>query len=295
MIDIRQHVYSLAAVFLALAIGIMIGTTFAKSHPSETAGRQTIARYEQDMSTLRSEILKATDTAAKKEARVKALQDYCRAMMPSVVGDKLYWRNVGVVQTGGSDDLTGSVKQALELAGATVTCTLDIQSTFPFGDDNAISKALADAGLGSTYDVKADRERLFRILALAICSGKHPYFVSRLEKAGVATFSGDCGKPCSLVVLVGGAAALTEDSAQNVDSQLIPELEKLGVTVVGCEATDAQVSYVPVWHKCGIATVDDADNAMGQTCLIYALNGETANFGTKDTADRLIPKALESQ
>lgn len=295
MIDIRYHIYSIAAVFLALAVGIVIGTSFAKSFPSDTSGRHTIQRYEQDMRTLREAILQAHDTANKREAAVKAWQDYCRAIMPAVVKDKLYWRNVAVVQTGDSDDLTGSVKEALTLAGAQVTCTVDINSTFPFGDDTGISEALAGTGLGSTYDAKADRDRLFRILAQTISAGRYPYFVPKLEKAGVATFSGKCDAPCSLVVFVGGATSSDSSLVQVVDALLAPELQKQGVTVVGCETSDAKASYVPVWHKCGIATVDNADNAMGQTCLIYALGGETANFGTKDTADRLIPKSLENQ
>lgn len=295
MIDIRYHIYSIAAVFLALAVGIVIGTSFARSVPSDASGRHTIQRYEQDMRTLRGAILQAHDTATKSETTTKAWQEYCRAIMPAVVKNKLYWRNVAVVQTGDSDDLTGSVKEALTLAGAQVTCTVDITSAFPFGDDAKISQALTDTGLGSTYDAKQDRDRLFRILAQTICSGKYAYFVPKLEKAGVATFNGSCEAPCSLVVFVGGSTSDESNLAQVVDALLAPDLVKLGVTIVGCEPSDAATSYVPVWHKSGIATVDDADNAMGQTCLIYALCGETANFGTKDTADRLIPKSLETR
>lgn len=295
MIDLRYHIYSIAAVFLALAVGIVIGASLARSFPSDPSGHHTIQRYEQDMRTLREAILQAHDTATKREAAVKASQDYCRALMPSVVKNKLYWRNVAVIQTGDSDDLTGSVKQALTLAGAQVTCTVDISPKFPFSDPAEISKALDSTGLGSTYDSKADQDRLFRILAETICTGKFSYFVPKLEKAGVATFSGSCEVPCSLIVVVGGATSAASTRMQDLDALLVPSMANQGVTIVGCETSDAGTSYVPAWHKCGIATVDNAENAMGQICLIYALTGETANFGTKDTADRLIPKSLENE
>jgi len=295
LIDIRHHIYSLAAVFLALAVGIMIGTSFAGRSPSSEAGRRTIQRYEGDMRALKDEILKAAGNAASKEAALKACEQYCRAVMPLAVKDRLYWRNVAVVQTGDYDDLTGSVKKALEMAGAQVTCTADISSDFAFGDDAAISQVLVNHGLGSTVDLKADRDKFFRILADTICTGKYPYLVSTLEKAGVAVFGGDCDRSCKMVVMVGGASSDSRNIAQSVDAQLLARFGKLGVTAVGCEASDAASSYVPVWHKSGIATVDNADCAMGQTCLIYALNGETANFGTKPTADRLIPKGVESE
>ena len=112
MIDIRHHIYSLAAVFLALAVGIMIGTSFAGRSPSGAAGRRTIQRYEGDMRSLRDAILKASGKTAEKEAALKACEQYCRAVMPLAVSDRLYWRNVAVIQTGDDDDLTGSGKKA---------------------------------------------------------------------------------------------------------------------------------------------------------------------------------------
>jgi hypothetical protein len=295
LIDLRHHIYSLAAVFLALAIGILIGTSFAGRSPAGEAGRRTIQRYEGDMRVLKHEILKAAGNAARKEAALKACEQYCRAVMPLAVKDRLYWRNVAVIQTGDYDDLTGSVKKVLEMAGAQVTCTVDISDEFPFEDDARISQVLANNGLGSGVDLKADRDKFFRILADTISTGKYPYLASVLEKAGVAAFGGDCDRSCKMVVIVGGATSDSRNIASSVDAQLLARFDKLGVTAVGCEPSDAASSYVPVWHKSGIATVDDADCAMGQTCLVYALNGETANFGTKPTADRLIPKSLESE
>jgi hypothetical protein len=295
LIDIRSHIYSLAAVFLALAIGMVIGTSFGGNSQSSSSGRKTIQRYETDMRELKGEIIKATQTKEQKSAALKECQEYCRAIMPMAIGDKLYWRNVALVQTGDYDDLTGSVKQALEMAGAQVTCTADINNTFKFSDDPAIRQALTSSGLATTSDPTADREKLFRVLANTISSGRYAYLASSLEKAGVALFSGSCDQPCKLVVIVGGASSDSQNLAQNVDAQLLACFQKLGITVVGCETSGAVLSYVPVWHKAGIATVDNADNAMGQTCLVYALNGEMANFGTKETADRLIPKTLENR
>lgn len=293
MIDVRYHIYSLAAVFLALAVGIVIGTSFASSMPAYSTGRRTIQRYERVMRDLRGEIVKSASKSAEEEAALKSCQDYCRAMMPFVVRNRLYWRNIAVIQTGDNDDLTGSVKQALQLAGAKVTCTADINGAFKFSDDTAISQALTQTGLGVSGNPTADRERLFRVLASAMCSGKASYLVPKLEKAGIATITGDCSKTCKLVVFVGGSSSESKSLAQSVDAHMIVSLQKMGVTAVGCEPSTAAFSYVPLWHKAGIASVDNADNAMGQTCLVYALNGEGASFGTKKTADRLIPKTME--
>lgn len=282
-------------MFLALAVGIVIGTSFARTMPSDSTGRRTIQRYEKVMRDLRGEIVKSAQKSSQEEAALKAREEYCRAVLPFAIKNKLYWRNIAVVQTGDNDDLTGSVKQALEMAGAEVTCTADINSQFAFTDDAAITQVLVNVGLGTTGDATTDRDRLFRILASAVCSGKFAHLVPKLEKAGVATITGNCGVSSKLVVLVGGEGSQSKGLAQSADAQMIAQFEKLGVSVVGCEHSAAAFSYVPVWHKAGIASVDNADTAMGQTCLIYALNGETASFGVKKTADRLIPKTMESE
>jgi len=295
LIDIRYHIYSLAAVFLALAVGIVVGTSFARSTPSDSAGRQTILRYENDMHVLKDEISKAHDDAASKDAVVKACQDYCKTVMPAVIKNRLLWRNVAIIQTGDYDDLTGTVKQALELSGAHVISTTEISRDFPFDDNSKIAEILVNSGLGTGSDGKQSRDKLFRVLAASVCSAKYANLVSRLEDAGIATFTGDYGKQCKLVVLVGGSSGDESNTADTVDAQLISQMDKLGITIVGCETSNAGSSYVTTWHKMAIASVDNAESAMGQTALICALNGEVASFGTKPTADRLIPKTLESQ
>ncbi len=98
-----------------------------------------------------------------------------------------------------------------------------------------------------------------------------------------------------LIVVVGGAASDKTNTAEDVDFPLLAWLIKPDATVVGCESTQAASSYVSAWHKTGIATVDNADSAIGQVDLIYALNGENARFGTKEGAERLIPQTMESE
>ncbi len=294
MIDIRHHIYSLAAVFLALAIGMLIGTSFHGNSTGSTSARRTIQRYESDMRKLKEEIIKTTQSKEEKVTALTQCQEYCRAVMPAAIHQKLNWRNIVLVQTGDYDDLTGSVKQTLEMAGAKITCVVDINKHFDFGSDEAIGKALVESGLSSTGNPKEDREKLFRALANTMTSGKYDFMAANLEKAEIAVFNGACNQPAKLVVMVGGASSAENRLSQVVDSYLPAALQKQGVNVVGCETSSAVLSYIPVWHKAGMATVDNADNAIGQTCLVYALTGEMANFGTKQTADRLIPKGLGS-
>jgi hypothetical protein len=297
LIDIRYHVYSLAAVFFALAVGIVFGTTFARTSPATGSERRTIQRYENSMRVLKREIEKTSEGAARNEELARSGEEFCKAALPIVAKGRLLWRNVAIIQTGDYDDLTGSVKHAVELAGARVAGVTTISRTFPFGDDKKIAEAISSCGATPPEDSKKAREKLFSIIADTVCAGTYYHLISKIEDLGVASFSDDSSRSTRLrlVVLVGGAASEQTNAADTVDAQLVSRLERFGVTCVGCENSDAASSYVAAWHKMGIATVDNADSAIGQIALLCALNGENAKFGVKDTADRLIPRTLEAK
>ncbi|MCE5199307.1 MAG: copper transporter [Armatimonadota bacterium] len=293
MIDLRYHIYSLAAVFFALAIGIVIGTSFARGTSPSSTERSTIARYENSMHVLRREIEMAADDSAQKADMASKSEEFCRAVLPTIAKDRLAWRNVAIVQTGDYDDLSGNVKLALELAGARASSVTDISRTFPFENHQKVSTVLISCGFAPPDNAKEARDMLFGLLARTVTSPNHQNLISKMEQAGLGKFTGDYNKSSHMIVLVGGAESKTTDLGSLVDSQLIAQLEAPGVIIVGCEGRQASKSYVPEWQKMGVATIDNVDSAIGQMALICALNGEKAQFGVKDTADRLIPQTLE--
>jgi len=293
LIDIRYHIYSLVAVFLALSVGIVIGTSFTRSSPSADTSRRTVQRYESDMRNLKAEIETAAEEAADKHAVAEECQAFCRAVMPVVVKNRLSWRNVAIIQTGDDNDLLGSVRQALGQGGATVTSVTKLSRDFPFTDTARIALALQDAGVTPGEDGIESRDKLFAVIADTIYSAKYSELLPKLEEAGIGEFTGDFQRFNKSVVIVGGADSEETNTADDIDTKLIAQLEKVGVTVVGCESFDTASSYVSSWHRSGIATVDNADTPMGQIALVCAVGGEVAKFGAKETADRLIPQALE--
>ncbi len=294
MIDIRYHIYSLAAVFFALAVGIAIGATFAKRSPLVGLERSTIVRYENTTRQLKREIEMAADESNKNADVAKKCEEFCRVVMPTVVKDRLAWRNAAIIQTGDYDELTGNVKLALELAGARVNSVTDINRTFPFNDDAKVSAVLINCGMTPPGDPTEARKKLFAIIANLLCNGQYHQMISQLENSGIAKFNGEYTRYNRLIVLVGGSKADNTFSPQTIDSQLIAQFTP-DIIVVGCEGVNSTGSYVSAWHKSGIATVDNVDSAIGQVDLVCALGGEKAQFGVKETADRLIPQSLEKR
>lgn len=107
--DFRYHVASLAAVFLALGIGILIGTAFVGS---TVVNRQTAMMNK--LSANYAELRKETH---EREQTEQTLQ----GAVPLLVKDALAHQRVLVVQAGDGREAADEAQKALELAGATVT------------------------------------------------------------------------------------------------------------------------------------------------------------------------------
>jgi Copper transport outer membrane protein, MctB len=49
---------------------------------------------------------------------------------------------------------------------------------------------------------------------------------------------------------------------------------------------------VPWYQSKDISSVDDVEQTVGQAALIYALDGSHGSYGTKPTADSLLPNVV---
>ncbi len=296
MIDLRYHIYSIAAVFLALAIGMVIGTGLKGSNAGNETAQKTIRRYEANMNKLKDEIVLASNEASAKSEIADKYRKFCEVLMPEIVDGKLAGKNIALIQTGDDEELMGLVTITLRKAGAKVTSVITVNTDFDTENDKEISDILISAGMNPTGDDKTDAEKLFAVLAENVITGSFAEIMPKLSAGGFANAVGDYYSPNSAVVMIGGHSKADKDEdVEPVISGLMAQLEKKHALVVGCESIDAVLSYIPFWKKCGIATVDDADTAIGRISLVCALTGEVANFGIKDTSDRFVPQSLETK
>jgi hypothetical protein len=89
VIDFRYHLVSLIAVFLAVALGIVIGTT-ALNQPILSDIRGQVSTLEQDKRTLE-------DRTRRLDGQVAADEDFAATVAPALVGGALAGRRVLLV------------------------------------------------------------------------------------------------------------------------------------------------------------------------------------------------------
>ena len=123
MIDFRYHLVSIIAVFLALAVGLVVGSTALSGKAEEAlkvAQRNALANNKtlhQEKSALNSQ--------------VSADQAFAEAASQRLLGGLLAQEKVVLVVAPGADNaVTSGVIAALKQAGATVTGQVQLQQSF---------------------------------------------------------------------------------------------------------------------------------------------------------------------
>ena len=291
MIDLRYHVYSLAAVFFALAIGIVIGTSFVGKPADRKHMLDVTSRYERVMQEMQKEMRKQQANLQSARADFGRSDRMCAALIPVALKGKLLYYNVAIIQTGDYDDLAADLKAAIQSVGGQVTSITKIPASFDFQDPDAVSKVVSAANITPAPD-ESQRAAVLRTIAEAVVGAEHTDKLPLLEERNVVSVSGDYNRWNRHVVIVGGSASEDARRAELVDVPLIKALVDRRATVVACEPLAAVSSHVPAWKRTDAATVDNADRSCGQVAAICALAGEKAHFGQKDTAEKFMPESL---
>lgn len=289
LIDLRQHIITLVSVFLALAVGIVLGGSFINGASVE---RKVSRLLEKEFDKLRTENRQQQVSISDLTDQLRHQRDFDRLISPGLVAGKLADHGVAIIQTGTYGEATDSIRRILVQSGAEVrsVTVLNVLSE-DFTSQADMSVRSITGGVGSPDSSK----RALEILANSIVSGQNPKAIGVFSSNGLITSTGDYTRRTPFIVLIGGCKDKESGLSRIVDSVLIDKLKAANATtIVGAEPVDVGTSYIPTYRASGISTVDNVDEPIGQFALVYALGGEAGDFGVKKTAEGLIPQGLES-
>ena len=285
LIDIRYHLTSLVAIFLALAVGILVGSSFI-------AG-SSVKGLEKEFSKLRAENRQQVKAIENLREEIKKHSEFERAAAPVLVNGQLTARRIAIIQTGDYSEAAQRAKSIIEEAGGRVASVTTLS--------NLESRAARRRAVRAVELIAGETEeqdpigRVLEIVARCIAAGGDSEALGVLEDEGLLSRAGDYDRRVLHVALIGGCKQERSRRAEHVDLVLIDKLIAEGaITLVGAEPLDVGTSYISVYHRKAIPTVDNVDQPIGQVGLVYAMAGETGNFGVKRSADRIAPEYLES-
>lgn len=122
MLDLRQQALSLAAVFVALALGVAVGAAAAGSRLL-WGQEQLVRRLEQDFTALQEQLRRSSQERQRLMSDLAFYRGSLDALVPHLVSGKLAGRNVTVEVSPGADGAARDVVSVLDASGAVVSTT----------------------------------------------------------------------------------------------------------------------------------------------------------------------------
>lgn len=289
IIDLRYHIASLVAVFLALAIGIAVGSVMLGNESIVWQQEKLADNLEGELRVLRMDNLQLRQKVSALQNSVHKQGDFEKGILSELVKQRLEGLQVAVVDTSNTG-VSVKVVDALKLSGARIASVTTIQGNLGAGTDSRQQKVREYLGLEDKRPEEVAGE-LARQVGRGIFPGDNLAVLNLMEQEGLLKKSGEMGVPVNAVVIIGGTQEIDPEkvSAVTVDVPLVKYLTEKGLKVYGVEEVDTAISYIPVYQKLKISTVDNVDTIPGQVALVRAMQGRPGHYGVKSTAKSFLP------
>lgn len=279
MFDLRYHVISLAAVFLALIIGILVGV--AISDPG-LADRTELELQREEIARLQDR-LEGAERRAEERA---AATEFVEAAYPAVMHDRLAGQRIVVVFVGPVvPELAAAVSRALDNAGDPLVRLRVL--TVPLHVD-ALDAALDGKTALAGYRGEEHLADLGRDLGRELVEGGETPLWNVLADELLEQRRGAARKEADAVVVVRTAKPQGGETGRFLLG--FYEGLRASAPVVGVESSTADPSAIPTYRRVRFSSVDSIDTRVGKVALAVLLQGESrGHYGLKDGADAVLP------
>ncbi len=302
MISLRQHAFSLAAVFLALAVGVVLGSGFL----SDTL----LSSLRDEKRDLYTQINGLNDQKNVLNEKLSAANNFDNQLVGRIVHDALGGKSVVVFRTpDAKDDDVAAVSKLVGQAGGTLTGTVSL--TQEFVDANSAEKlrtvvnsSVLPAGQQLSTKLVDQGSQAGDLLGIALLINANPAIppvddgqrdtvLAALRDTGFVTYPSDHMGAANAALIVTGGALPQDAGNQGVSvarfsAALAPHGS--GTLLAGRDGSATGGAAVAVARADGgmnsaISTVDDVDAAPGRITAILGLHdllngGHVGQYGT---------------
>ena len=315
MVDFRYHLVTIIAIFLALAVGIVVGTTALNGAIlDDLRGRN--ASLIDDKRTLESEVRSL-------QSDVSAADGVALELAPRILSGALSGQRVLFVTTEGAPaGLVEELTPLLTEAGAAVGPQLRLQPDL-LDETNAqllddLVAQVVPAGVELPQGEPVDRAAAVLAAALLARPDAQPVespdaqaVVSAFEEADLVelTEEGEQLLPSDLAVVLTGPAPdeALDDAAEAARESVLAVAAALdaraqGAVVAGPTGSTDEGAVLRAVRDDGtldaqVSTVDNVDRAVGQVALVLALReqaeGRAGRYGTGSNVTAPLPPLPE--
>jgi hypothetical protein len=279
----RYHATSLIAVFLALAIGILIGAEFGGD--ALTSTRKNLE------ASLVNNLQDARSKSDELNGQLGRSNEFADRVYPVLTRDRLEGKRIAIVALGGlpSED-TNAVEDALGPTGAKLVGVGVVREPV---DLNGLAGDLAKTRFA---DIAENPDTL---TALGTGIGRQLVLGGTLPEVVrghlFSRASGNFGALDGVIVVRNQPQDLgpvQRTTAGTLESGLLSGITATRTPATGVETSTADPSSVSFFQGNDLSSVDDVEMTAGQLALVFTMLGAEGSFGVKSSADRLLPDLL---
>lgn len=282
MYNLRYHIASLVSVFLALALGLVLGGLIVQRGTFAGQPQALVEGLREEFASLRVE---NRELAAENEQ----LTAFSAAFTTDWVNGRLTDDTVVIVTNSGRNDGLSATRAAVEDAGGSAAVVTMLSPRFGLDDDE-----MRAAVESLTPDPANAEESIATSLAAEWAAPDEGYPLTRaLEEAGVLTVEG-LDKAESVAGLVNVAAS--EGKADPAGVSLAASFGELELPVVGAQGPASKNGIAPAVADAGLSAIDTLGTEIGRYSLVALLDGaEPGYYGSAQRAKALFPSFEEKQ
>ncbi len=299
----RQHAISIAAIFIALAIGVVLGSGLLSSG--------LVSGLRDDRADLENEIGAVQETNNQLGEQLNAADSFDAVVAPRIVRDALAERSVVVITTPDADpgDVDG-VQSLIDASGASVTGRVSLTESFvtaASGDDlrtrlTNVVPAGVQLRTGAVDQGSMAGDLLGSVLLLDSDTAQpqsSPEELSlaleTLRSGGYIAYDNGAVAPAQLAVIVTGGNESEDGNRGAIVARFAGGLDSRGAGTVLAGRTGAADGNGPIAVvrsdaalSSGVSTVDNVDRVSGRVTTTLALQEQlddiAGRYGTGPNA-----------
>jgi hypothetical protein len=308
VIDFRYFLITLVAVFLALGIGIVMGSGVLRDPILNNLEKRADSVVDRN-----GELRKEIDDLETDRSRA---QTFFEVTEPVLVRGELLGEDVVLVRPEGTDgSLTDSVEQVVSEAGGEVLTRIVLSNRLDLEDDTDATDLAEILGSDETNpsalrsELGAELGNRLGAAGVQSPSSTRPSFtraeaedlLTALQDAGFVSIDRTDDEP--LIPLIADlvvAAGHVDQAPYDVSTVLSPLARRAaaqGMQAAVTESSDSSWDVVAAMRDepavaDQVSTIDDGETVFGRVALVVSLsgiNGQVGHWGTDDGAEAIVP------
>jgi Copper transport outer membrane protein, MctB len=288
MFDLRYHLASLTAVFVALILGILIGIGLSTT---DTVRESDLQNLERDVARLKRERDAANARAAQLNLLQKETATFIEEAYPALMQNRLSGKRFALVFAGSVDDrIRRSVERTLEESGADGLARVRALE-LPL-DPRMATRVLGGGGPFEAYEGDDNLGPLGHDLAFELIEGGETPLWDAVSAQLVEEQEGGFRHAVDGVIV-----ARTAEPQRGATTQFLAGfyrgLASTGRPAVGIETSSAEPSALESFSRRDLSTIDHLDLQLGRLALALLLaGGEAGEYGLRGE-DGILPLPID--